>query len=401
VNLDEHQIAQLGELFSRAARLSPLAEKYRGLTAPRSFEELQRLPLLDKDDLAATFSEIRTMLGHERRRALVIQTGGTTRQPMLSFVPTSMFSEDVMREWRALRPTDVLCNLFTVGKLYGGHFFVHSVSTRMCAATFPLGRLATEEIPAWVDFWMQHGINALAAVPTTLREITDFLKGTGRSLGFIERILWGAEPIDDALAASIGQTMPNAQLFGMYGSTEAGWIGWNTPQCARDVHHGFSFQLLELVDEEIVVTTLHPECINPILRWRLKDRGKWTVCPCGKKGLRLLGRTDDRFEIRSMPVYPQALVRLVRDLPGVAQAQLVLIGEGTPNERLEIHIVAAPGDRPDQARLRDRILVESLDLNAAVGGPTDWLSVVFVNALWTNPRTCKTPDLRRLPGKTP
>lgn len=62
-------------------------------------------------------------------------------------------------------------------------------------------------------------------------------------------------------------------------------------------------------DHAVLVTTVHADCRNPIVRYRVGDRGELVTCPCGRQdpALRVLGRTDQQVKFCSALVTPEEI----------------------------------------------------------------------------------------------
>src|SRR6185503_17046772 len=77
---------------------------------------------------------------------------------------------------------------------------------------------------------------------------------------------------------------------------------------------------------EIVVTTLDKEA-SPVVRWRTRDLVRLAAepygCPCGRKGLpligRIIGRSDDMLKVRGVIVFPSQVEDIIAATPGTVK----------------------------------------------------------------------------------
>jgi phenylacetate-CoA ligase len=146
-----------------------------------------------------------------------------------------------------------------------------------------------------------------------------------------------------------------------------------------------------------VVTTLHPDVVNPILRYRIGDRGEWTGCPCGRgePGLRVLGRADQSIKFRSILFTPDEIAEVALSDPDVQDVQIALYDHGRPHERLEVRLrVDATADPAGvEARVGKLLLEQLYRIAHELREESAALVVRVVDRLTVNPRTNKTPLL--------
>jgi phenylacetate-CoA ligase len=154
---------------------------------------------------------------------------------------------------------------------------------------------------------------------------------------------------------------------------------------------------VEVEDGVVLVTNTHPGCINPVLRYRIGDRGELVRCPCGRgePALRLLGRDDPQLKFVSILVTPEEIAGEARAEPGVRDVQLAVFGLGRADERMEVRILLEPdADRDDaERRVRQRVLTRVYRLGWAVASAPSSFAVRAVDRLEVNRRTHKTPLL--------
>lgn len=387
----------LFDAVQRARRLPWFARKYGDVGDVSVPDDLASLPTMDKSDLEAAAHEVLAALRDDGAPAYVFGSGGTTGAPKLSFIDPGMHVSEIVREWAPLRQGDRFLNLFAPGRLWSGHYFYNELATALGAVTVPVGNLQPMEHLHWASFAATVGVTAVGGTPTTLRDLFASCSAARVTLPDVSAVLWVGERFGTDLDDVARRVVPNAGMWGLYGSTETWVIAHNGPRCARDVFHPLHHQVVEVVDDgAILVTNTHPRSLNVIVRYRPGDRGAWDECPCGRPGaVRVLGRADGVVKFRGSLVHPEELCALVAARPDVAAAQLAIVSRRGGPERLELRCVARPGAAPDPAAVRAHVLGQSLDLGNLFDDDADGLRVVLVDRLAVNERSGKTPALVR------
>ncbi|WP_084735319.1 diaminobutyrate--2-oxoglutarate transaminase family protein [Actinophytocola xinjiangensis] len=379
-----------GPLLARAARMPSLRAKYGPAT------EWADVPVLSKDELNTAIEELLSGEPDGRGGAYVYASGGTISEPRLSLIPGDMFVPDILAHWQPLDPHDVVVNLFTPGRLWSAHYFYNAVAAASGAAVVPFGGLADDELDSWIDFFQAQGCTALAATPTTLKRLLLHLGHSGRTWPALRKLLWVGEKFDDATSALVAKHLPEAEVWGLYGSTETWVIGWNTPLCRPDTVHPLPYQYVELRDGAILITNTHERCVNPLLRYQVGDVGEFVDCPCGRPAaaLRVLGRVDSYFKFLNQLISPEELVGLACGIDDVLDAQLALLAPGTTAERLVLNVRSTSDSRPGLPdRVRSHVLAGHLGLGYVVSDAPAAFEVGVVDELASNDRTAKTPLL--------
>jgi phenylacetate-CoA ligase len=385
----------IGHLLARAARLPSMRAKY-GDRLGAAEPDWADLPVLTKEELNTAIEELLAGEPGERGGAYMYASGGTMSEPRLSLIPGDMFVPDILAHWRPLDSHDVLVNLFTPGRMWSAHYFYNALAAASGAAVVPFGGLGDDELDSWLEFFQAHGGTALAATPTTLKRLLTHLERSGRTWPALRKLLWVGEKFDDLTAALVAKHLPEAEVWGLYGSTETWVVGWNGPRCRPDTVHPLPYQYVELQDGAILVTNTHEKCVNPLLRYRVGDLGEFVDCPCGRPdaALRVLGRADSYFKFLNQLISPEELVGLACELEDVLDAQLSLVAPDTAGERLVIRIRSTPDARPGLSeRVRSHVLAGHLELGYVVSDVPAALDVSVVPELSSNDRTAKTPLL--------
>ncbi|MGS1031996.1 hypothetical protein [Burkholderia glumae] len=215
----------------------------------------------------------------------------------------------------AIAPTDRVANLFTAGgfsTLYDG---VNRLLEAIGANVLPIGRLDAygADLPAMLDLIGRARPNVLVGTPTSVLQCLRLLDAHGIDLD-VAKILYTGEAFSERKRAIVRQRWRDAAFFGLYGTTETGFLGYHTPRCAQGHYHVFDeWFFLEEEDGQLLVTSR----ANPglaMLRYRIGDRvriGPSVCCTCGEGGsvVVLQGRADQRFKFAGNLVSAELLAQ--------------------------------------------------------------------------------------------
>ncbi|MFI6624953.1 AMP-binding protein [Streptomyces sp. NPDC050528] len=386
--------ATLREVLGRVTAIPELRPAYEQFLTDDSVT-LTDLPVLTKEKLADALEGVVRTARARPHGAYVYGSGGTTGTPRLSLVPTGMFVPEIVRHWQPLTADDILVNFNTPGRMWSSHNFFNAVAHHAGAVTVPLGSVENDELADWLDFVDRLGATALDAPPSQIARILEFCASVGRPLPAFRKLLWTGEGYSGRAAEITRRLMPDSRLYGVYGSTESWVIGVNEPDCPVDTFHVLPYQHVEIQDGVVLVTNTHPECVNPILRYRVGDLGRFVDCPCGRsdRALQVLGRDDPQLKFVSILLLPTDITEVARAVPGVRDVQLVLFRHGRPDERMEVRLLVEPGTPREATEdlARRRVLTQVYKLGWAVGSSPDRFTVRVVDELVVNQQTQKTP----------
>ncbi len=368
-------------LLDRAAGFPELAEKYRALTVDEGPVGFEGVPPLSGEELrGAVWGGIRTGLTRDRGSVLYLG-GGTTDRPSATLVPADLFAADILRDWQPLGPQDMLLNLSRGTRLWPAHDLCNSLAALSGSSSIPYGSPEGGELARWVDFFGQCGANALAADTPTIRELLRFCQLTDRRLGWLRTLLWFGTGLDSATAELIAEVVPQARVWGLYGSVESWAVAGNGPDCGRNVFHPLRHQYVELLDGELLVSTLHERAVTPLLRYRTGDIGEFAPCPCGSgaPAVRLLGRLDDVLSFRGARFSRVELAELALSVEGVDRADVLVLDAGLPTERLQVRVSLRDGLRADRYQvewIKECVLDSHLTLSRVLDEAQESVEVV-------------------------
>ena len=112
---------------------------------------------------------------------------------------------------------------------------------------------------------------------------------------------------------------------------------------------------------ELVVTNFNPA--YPLIRFGTGDLSAFLdgPSPCGRTNLRIqgwMGRADQRTKVKGMFVDPRQVNAVVRAVPAIARARLVVSRDGDA-DAMTLKIEARPGTRPDIATIEAALLAHT------------------------------------------
>lgn len=382
-------------LLEKATSLPTLRPRFAHLPVHRPIS-LAELPVLTKEDLGMARADLLARTKEHPVGTVVLGSGGTTGRPKLSVLPSRMFLPDMLSSWSPLTPTDVLLNCNNGGELGSMSPFYNRLAHTSGTAVVPLGIVAPEVLPGWFGFIADCGVTAIGGTPSYIATVLECYAQAGLSPPF-KKIIWTGESFSPDARRLTSRVLPHADRYGVYGSTETWVVGHNGPRCGWDVFHPLPYQHVELVDSRVVVTTTHPDAVNPILRYEIGDHGEWTSCPCGRQdpGLRVLGRADQQIKFRSILFVAEEVAEVALADPDVRDAQIAIVNHGTSGERIEVRLRADDGADTSavEQRVTKALLAELYRITYEVDDDPDAFVARVVPRLSTDHRTHKTPLL--------
>jgi len=381
-------------LLGQVKSVPTLADRYASIDMIADLEDLAKVPVMVKDDLQTALAHLEPKADHVT--TWVFQSGGSTGSPQVGYAPTGLYMAEVYEHWKALDSTDVFVNAWSAGKMWGAHFLANAYADHAACTAMNLGAIAKAEYDPWFEFFAARRVTAIGGTPSVLRLLFGHARETGTRLPVLRKVLWLGEAWDRQLDDDIPVVAPNARRWGMFGSTETWVVGTNTPDCAADVWHPLPSQLVCVGDDEMLdFTSLHPQGLNPVLRYRTGDAGRVVSCACGTApAVQVLGRRDGLVKFRGHLLNVDDVVGVVGALPGVARAQLLVRDYATRGSVLEVLVLADGSAAPDLAgRVRTHLLGSAFGPSIVFQRSADALEVSVVDALIGNARTGKISNL--------
>jgi phenylacetate-CoA ligase len=391
-----HQWRTLKKIVQHAFEHLPL---YQRLFAKNGFkpdmledwDDLQKLPLLTKDDLrdlpdSDLFSNHKSQIINHKWLASSGSTG----------IPAKIARSEASL-WHYMAWNTALFFDWCGGKplsngLYLVDFAPDSIdfaAADLLRTTVPDSRLFSVHDPVakLTEKVLSLSPEFISSYPSTLRAIA--LELGSRVIVQTKLIHLTSETLDAHTRHLLSQVFPNAKLIETYTSTEGGLVAF---QCTHDArwHIAETNVIAEIVDDEgratdglghLVVTDLTNNA-TPILRYRgLGDLARWETspCPCGSslKSIRQLeGRSAAMLRTRGgVWLSPFVITNAIEEVPGLAQYQVVQQQAGS----IEVRVVATnPADlEPHLLRVLDHADMD--------------VSVQFVAEIKSNGRGHKVP----------
>jgi phenylacetate-CoA ligase len=338
-----------------------------GGLAPRDFnslEDLERLPLLSKEDIRSNTGDLTADTAEGLVRS---NTGGSSGAPLVFFMGRDRVSHDVAAKWRATRWWGV-----DVGDrevvVWGSPIELSSqdrvreVRDRFLRTRLiPAFEMSENNLDRFLNEIEEFRPRMLFGYPSCLAYIGRHAERRGRRMDQLGiRVAFVTSERLYAEQREAIESVFACPVANGYGGRDAGFIAHACPH--GSLHITAEDIILEIVGPdgatvpvgeagEIVVTHLATQSF-PFIRYRTGDIGVLSdeQCPCGR-GLPLLseiqGRTTDFVVARDGTVmHGLALIYVMRGVDGVAQFKIVQ----ESLDHLRVLIVPSPGLRGDVFR---------------------------------------------------
>ncbi|GAA2745877.1 AMP-binding protein [Kitasatospora cinereorecta] len=379
--------------LERLLTVPELAPRYAGAQAPDTLAALAALPPLMKDDLNVALAHLEPRAEHGA--TWLFQSGGSTGAPKVGYAPTGFYMAGVAAHWQPLDRTDVFVNAWGAGRMWGAHFLVAALADLSGCQVIALGSVARDEYADWLSFFADREVTAIGGTPSVLRLWFAHARAAGVTLPALRKVLWLGEAWQPQLEEDMAVVAPGARRWGMFGSTETWVVGTNTPDCPADRFHTLPEQLVHVGEDELLdFTTLDPEMLNPVLRYRTGDAGRITDCPCGRPGrvMQVLGRRDSVVQVRGLGLHVDELIERVEREAGVARAQVVITEKQGRVSGVDVLLLTDPAGDVDTERVRKDLFSATFTLSTAFLHDPESFRVRAVGALISNDRTGKTAN---------
>ncbi len=230
------------------------------------------------------------------------------------------------RSWRPLLPGSVLLNLFHPTRQWAAHYYVHALAAFSHCTVLPAGPFEPRDIADWLVTFQESGVDAVAGPPSVLADLARGVLDSGGELP-VRTLIWMAEPWTYTRRTVVAAAFPEAGFWGNHGSVDTYVVAANTPDCDANVLHLLPNQVLEPDPKGALLTRIGGGWTVPLLRYRTGDLVAPSRCRCGEPdGLRVVGRGADSIKLFGTLTGVGEVLRVLRALPGVRQAQLILTG---------------------------------------------------------------------------
>ncbi len=312
----------------------------------RSLDDLQHLPLTDKQDLQAGYPFPLRSAPFEDLVRIHASSGTTGKRKVLCYTQkdidiwADMFAR--CYELAGLTPDDRVQIAVGYGLWTAGAGF-QAGCERFGALAVPVG-------PANADMHCELMVDmestvfcSTASMALLMAEEIDRRKLRSRIK--IRKIIMGAERCSEAMRQRIGQLMGVEHIHDIYGMTELYGPGTGIDcRCHSGIHYWADRFIFEIIDPrtlkpaapgtlgELVVTTLCKEG-SPLIRYRTHDLTRILEgdCDCGvgfPRHDRIMGRTDDMFIYRAVNIYPSQIDHVLSTIEGVGSEYQIHLAHG-------------------------------------------------------------------------
>ncbi len=301
----------------------------------RSLEDIENLPLIDKDDLQQEYPFPLRAVPFEDIVRIHASSGTTGKRKVLCYTQKDIdvWADIFARcyELAGLTREDRVQIAVGYGLWTAGVGF-QTGCERFGAMAVPLGPANAEmHCEMMVDmgttvFCSTASMALLMAEEIHKRNLLSSIK--------VKKIILGAERHSDAMRNRIKELMGVEHIFDIYGLTELYGPGTGL-DCSRHngIHYWADHFIFEILDPEtlkpvpygqqgeLVVTTLSKEG-SPLIRYRTHDVTRLfnQKCSCGvplPMHDRILGRTDDMFTYRAVNIYPSQIDHVLNRVDGI------------------------------------------------------------------------------------
>ncbi|MFO7816265.1 MAG: aldehyde dehydrogenase family protein [Thermodesulfobacteriota bacterium] len=265
-------------------------------------------PILKKKEFQARATAV-------KQAHLMFQSGGSSGQTVFSTFSWDDYHDQMRAAGHGLVAAgldparDCVMNLFFSGHMYGSFISFWSILESLRVRQVPMGMIQDQaEI---TDKILLTGSNVLIGLPSHLVPLLE--SNRTQLAGRIKKIFYGGERMTRAQYRFLTESC-NVSVVrsAVYGSNDAGPMGYQCPYCKGTVHHLMTdLQTLEIVDmeEDIPVSegevgrlifTSRARQYPEVTRYEIGDTGRWIggKCACGRLDPRfeLSGRTGDAFK---------------------------------------------------------------------------------------------------------
>lgn len=344
----------------------------------RSLDDIQHLPLTDKDDFQKEYPFPLRSVPFEDIVRIHASSGTTGKRKVLCYTQkdVDVWADIFARcyETAGLTRKDRVQIAVGYGLWTAGVGF-QAGCERFGAMAVPLGPAnADMHCEMLVDmettvFCSTASMALLMAEEIHKRDLLSKIK--------VKKIILGAERHSDAMRARIKELMGVDHVFDIYGLTELYGPGTGLDcHLHNGIHYWADHFIFEILDPvslkpvsdgqqgELVVTTLRKEG-SPLIRYRTYDvtRIMDGACPCGSPFPmhdRILGRTDDMFIYRAVNIYPSQIDHVLSRLEGIgSEFQIYLKQRESGRDMMLIKAEREAGSKnADDDQLAEQVATE-------------------------------------------
>ncbi|WP_165929080.1 AMP-binding protein [Shimia isoporae] len=256
-----------------------------------------------KDDLRA-MSQALISAGH-LTGCYVVATSGSTEAPVImgskilhgATEDSYPYQARMLLEEHIFSATDVAANLLTPGCFGQNYEGMCRVLEAIGATILPVGKMETMDDPkTLLSLLSTFECNTIVGSPTVLIQLAHLCLSEGVNLPIRKAVFMG-EALPVSKRRFLGSIWPGLRILSVYGASELGFIGVNTPELPEREHIVLSKWFFFEIDADgsLLVTDLKCPML-PIIRYRIGDRARLVTHEVGPR-LVLDGRCDRNFSL--------------------------------------------------------------------------------------------------------
>ncbi len=342
-----------------------------------TLEHLRDLPFTTKADLRTSYPD--GMMAVPRRDVVRLHaSSGTTGKSTVIF-----YTQKDISEWADLiarsmvatgaTPDDVFQNMMGYG-LFTGGLGLHYGAERLGCLVIPSSSgNSLKQLQLMQDFQA----TIMHITPSYALHLVEIIKENGVDPHdlTVKKAYLGAEPYTEATRKKL-EELWGMDAYNSYGLSEMNGPGVSF-ECVHKngMHVWEDFYIIEIIDPdtgavlpdgaegELVLTHVNREAM-PMFRYRTRDLTRIIPepCPCGRTHRRIeriKGRTDDRFIIGGVNIFPSQIEAVLMAIPEVGNNyQIVLERDGSLDKvhvKVELYSKMFHGDMKELQTLRKKI----------------------------------------------
>lgn len=241
--------------------------------------------------------------------------------------------------------SDIVANLLSAGGMSmlfdGGNRILELLN----ASVLPIGRLDTypQAQSAYLKMMADLSVNTLFGTPSSIMQCANATHEAGLKLN-IKKVVFVGETFTDVKRAYTQKFFPDMRVYGLYGQSETGVVGFHTPNCHADYYHILSdfFFIETTAHGEILITDLSMPLV-PLFRYYVGDMGelKTGMCACNTPlpVLSLKGRSDKKFNYMGNLISYEKIKKIIASHYGkILDVQIQLTSDKLGNDLLNVVI---------------------------------------------------------------
>jgi len=344
---------------------------------------------------------------------LTFESGGSSGNPTFSYYTYGdyhfqMNAAAVGLYDAGLDPTrDRVINLLAAGHLYGGFLSFFSILERLEAPQYPMG--VDEALDKVGELIVQKHITVAISVPSLLLKLFEVNAERFKASPTLTKLFYGGDRFTEAQIGWLQEEFGVETVRAIYGSNDAGPMGYQCPECASDEYHLLAnVQSLEVFDLEeerpvepgtpgrLLFTSLR-RLGQSVVRYDVGDMGYMHTepCACGRQDPKftLLGRSGDVFKAGGPFLNYRLFGRYLEEAFGYTGLLQIVLETAETGTRILLRIEQNVGIESDKVRSRLLRDYEALSVSVETLGGDFVVETIPETAFERIVRSGKIPHL--------